>query len=141
MSVTSTQHTRLSPRLIRRSASVAAAVAGALATWVLAAPIAGIELDVRVGGETTEVGPGEIAVTAAVAGLAAWAVLALLERWTANARRIWITAAAVLLVVSLAGPVGSAVGTGAALALVAMHVVVGTILIAMLARSDAPRRR
>ncbi len=135
MSVTSEQHARLSPTLIRRSAAVAAAAVGALAIWVLATPIAGIELDVRVGGETSEVGPGAIALTAAAAGLAAWAVLALLERWTASARRIWRITAAVLLVVSLAGPIGSAVGAGAALALVAMHVVVGTILIAMFVRS------
>ncbi len=135
MSITSEPQNRLSRRLILRSAAVAAAVAGALVTWVVAAPIAGIELEVRVNGETSEVGPLGIAVTSAVAGLAAWAVLALLERRRASARRTWIIVAALVLVVSLAGPIGSAVGTGTALALVAMHVVVGTILIAMFARS------
>jgi hypothetical protein len=135
MATTSGQRNRLSSKLIHRSATVVGATAAALATWGLAVPVAGIELDVRVGGETSDVGVGEVAVTAALAALTAWATLVLLERWTANARKSWTILAALVLLASLAGPLGSAVGAGAALALIAMHVVVGAILIVMLART------
>jgi hypothetical protein len=44
-------------------------------------------------------------------------------------------------VISLAGPIGSAVGAGATTALVAMHLVAGAVLIPLMARSSVQCRR
>ena len=74
-----------------------------------------------------------------LAGLAGWALLDLLERFTAHARRIWTATALVVLEVSLLGPLGAAVGAAATVVLTAMHLAAGAVLISLLARSVPPR--
>jgi Family of unknown function (DUF6069) len=44
-----------------------------------------------------------------LAGLAAWGLLAVLERFTPRARAVWIAIALVALALSLAGPLSAAV--------------------------------
>jgi hypothetical protein len=132
MSITSRQNNLGHPMLVRGVAAIAAATAAALATWVVAVPIAGVELEVRRDGDTRAVGAAEVILTTVLAGLVAWGARALLERWTARPRRIWLSLAALVLLLTLAGPIGSAVTTGATLALIALHLVVGAILIAVL---------
>ncbi|KQY46604.1 DUF6069 family protein [Cellulomonas sp. Root137] len=99
-----------------------AALAVALAIWVIAVPVAGIEL--RAGTPPQTIGVASVAVTTLVVTLAAWAVRALLRRRTPVAW--WLTCAIVLLI-SLLGPLGAssraAVGT-----LLALHLAVGAVL-------------
>lgn len=127
------------PVTTRRIAAVGGGAAAALAVWVLSGPIAGVDLTVRTGGTAGPVGPVAVAAAALVAGLAGWALLALLERITARAGRIWTVTAAVLLVASLTGPLAAAVsGPAGILALAAMHLATGAVLISGLPRRGVP---
>ncbi|WP_424533326.1 DUF6069 family protein [Sphaerisporangium viridialbum] len=118
----------------RRPLTVAGATVAALAVWALADPVAGIDLAVRAGGAVQSVGPASVAMASLVAGLAAWALLASLERLTSRPGLIWTIIAFAVLVLSLLGPLG-AVGTASTLALAGMHLVVAAVLIPGLGRS------
>lgn len=117
-----------------RALAVVGAALAALGVWVVAAPVAGARLAVESGSGVMEVGPVAVVLSALVAGGAGWAVLALLERTTRHARRTWTVIAVAVLAVSLLGPLGG-VGAGSVLALVAMHLLVGAVLISRLPRS------
>ncbi|MGA8114390.1 MAG: DUF6069 family protein, partial [Actinocatenispora sp.] len=80
------------------------------------------------------VGPVAVVVAGLVAGLAAWALRAVLDRVLAHPARVWIPVAAVVLALSLAGPLGSAVDSAGAAWLAGMHLVVGAVLILGLGR-------
>jgi len=113
-----------------RAITVGAGAASALILWAVNDPWGGIDLAVRQGGEVQHVGPVAVAATALIAGLAAWALLALLER--TNVRRparTYRIIASIVLALSLLGPLGSGVGTSSKLVLLAMHLTVGAILI------------
>jgi len=112
-----------------RVITVAAATAGALLLWTVGGPWAGIDLAVRQGGTVEHVGPAAVALTALVAGLAAWGLLALLERAVRRPVRAYRIIASIVLIVSLAGPLGGGVGTSSRLVLLGMHVTVGAALI------------
>lgn len=115
------------PRPLRRRAVLSAAAA-ALAIWVIAVPIGGVELAVRAGAGVQQVGPVTVVVAAVVAAVAGLGLLAMLERRTGNARTIWTVIAVAALLVSLAGPLG-AVSPKAMAVLMAMHVAVGSLVI------------
>lgn len=115
--------------------TVIGAPAAALAVWALAVPVAGTALTVRMGDGTQSVGPVPVVVASLLAGLAGWALLAVLERFASRPGRIWTIVALVVLALSLLGPVGSGVGTVATLVLVLLHLVVGAVLVPGLARS------
>jgi Family of unknown function (DUF6069) len=140
-SKTSTPATGRTQRPTQRTRllAVVGAAAAALAVWAVADPLAGIDLTVRTGGGTQEIGSGAVVLVSLVAGLAGWALLDLLERFTAHAREIWIATALVALVLSLLGPLGAAVTAAATVALAGMHLAVSAILIPLLART-APSR-
>ncbi|GAA4587295.1 hypothetical protein GCM10023194_35790 [Planotetraspora phitsanulokensis] len=112
----------------RRLVVVAGASVAALAIWALAGPVAGIDLTVRLNGADQQVGAGAVIAASLAAGLAAWASLALLERLTDRARRIWTIIAVVVLVFSLTGPLGAAGAAGMAV-LACMHLTVAAVLI------------
>jgi hypothetical protein len=125
------------PRRARALAVVAAALA-ALAVWLVTDPLLGIDLvgTTRPGSEELmSITPALIAGTSLVVALAGWALLALLERFTARARTIWTTIAVVLTLLSLAGPLSVLASTSAAnaLALALMHLAVAAVVIPMLA--------
>jgi len=110
--------------------------AATFAVWVVAVPLAGIELEVQrsAGAAVQEIGPASVAATSLLAGLAGWALLAVLERLTQRARTNWTAAALVALIISLAGPLSEGRGTAATAALLSMHVVEAAVLIPMLTR-------
>ena len=112
-----------------RAVAVAAGVASALILWAVNDPWGGIDLAVRQGGTVQHIGPVAVAVTALIAGLAAWGLLAVLERTVRRPIRAYRIIASTLLVLSLAGPLGSGIGTSSKLVLLAMHLTVGAILI------------
>jgi hypothetical protein len=96
--------------------------------WAVAEPIAGVRLDVRAGAAWRHVGPAAVIVTSLPAGLAGWALLAVLERFTTKARTAWTVVTLLVLAVSLTGPLGGRTG-GAAAALVCLHLAVAAVLI------------
>jgi hypothetical protein len=67
-------------------------------------------------------------VTASIAGLAAWGLLAVLERTVRRPERTYRTIASIVLLLSLAGPLGGA-GAGDRMALLGLHLTVGVALI------------
>ena len=114
--------------------TVLGAPALALVVWALAVPLAGTTLTVRMAGGTQTVDPVSVVVASLVAGLAGWALLAVLERWSARPGRIWTIIALAVCALSLTGPLGSAVGAAATLVLVLLHLAVGAVLVLGLVR-------
>src|SRR4051794_29984628 len=93
-----------------RALTIVAATAGTLTVWTIAHPVAGVDLVVDTGSGPAAVTPGAVVLTTVVAGLAAWAVLALAERHVRRAAALWSGIAGATLLISLLGPIGSAVG-------------------------------
>ena len=109
--------------------SIAGAVAGAVLVWVIAVPVAGVDLVATPpGGSTMHVTVAAVLVSSLVVGLAGLGLLTVLERRSANGLRTWTIVAAIVLVLSLASPLGGQT-VGAKLSLIAMHLVVGAVLI------------
>ncbi|OKI69648.1 DUF6069 family protein [Micromonospora sp. CB01531] len=118
-----------------RVLAVLAATAATLVVWAVAVPVAGVDLVARTGGTDQSVTPVVVGVATLLAGLAGWALLALLERFTTRARTVWLGVAVVVLLVSLLGPLGGGVGTAATVTLVAMHLVAAGVLVPLLPRT------
>jgi Family of unknown function (DUF6069) len=113
-------------RTHRRLATVVLAPLAAIAAWAVIRA-AGIELDVSGGSET--VGAADVVVAASAGAIAAWAFVALLARHARRPRRAWALVATTALSASTAGPAWLADGVGA-VALIALHFVVGIVVIA-----------
>jgi len=121
-----------------RPLAVVAAVVAALVVYLLITQAFGQDLRTpgMSGKGATELNIGAVLLVSALASLAAWGLLAVLERFTARARTIWTVVAVVGLVLSLAGPMsGTGITTGNRLALALMHVVVGAVLIVLMRRA------
>jgi hypothetical protein len=133
------------PRRARALAVIAAALA-ALAVWLVTDPLLGVDLaaPTRPGSEELlSITPALVAGTSLVVALAGWALLALLERFTARPRIIWTAIALLVALVSLAGPLSTLASTTAAnaVALALMHLAVAAVLIPILAgTSPGPAR-
>jgi hypothetical protein len=125
---------------IQRALAVLGTVAATATCWTLNVPLGGAELTVRTNGTTSVVGLGAVLVTALLAGLAGWALLALLERFVRRPARVWTVIALTVLVLSLAGPLGSGVGATTKIALVGLHLTVGLVLVPNLWLSTRPLR-
>jgi hypothetical protein len=121
----------------------AAAVLAAEALWALAE--LGFGLDLRapataLSPQPADIGPVLVAVGCGAAALAAWGLLALLERLTARARTIWTIVAVVVLVASLGTPLlGSGVTAANRAVLELLHLAVAAVLIPALRRTAASR--
>jgi len=124
---------------IQRAAAVAGATVAALVAWTFIHVVSDIDLAVRGGGSITHVGAGAVAATTILVGLAGWALLAVLERFTARPRPLWIGIAIVVFLVSLLGPTGG-VNAAAIGSLAALHAIVAATLIAGLSRTARARR-
>lgn len=117
-----------------RVVTVATAIAAALLVWLIAGPVAGVEVAVRSGQGTQDIGAVHVVVVTAFAGLAGWALLATLERRAGDPIGVWTVVAVVVLLLSLVGPLGAST-VGAALTLVALHLVTGVVLFVGFRRS------
>lgn len=126
---TATQSPCTARRRAGRAITVAAGAAASLLLWAVNDPWAGIDLTVRQGSTVQHVGPVAVVVTALLAGLAAWGLLALLERNSRHPARIYRIITTVILVLSLAGPLGNGIGLSTKLVLLGMHLTVGAALI------------
>jgi FtsH-binding integral membrane protein len=122
------------PSVKRTTGVVAVAAAAALAIWAVAR-LLGVDVEVELGGETRQVGPVDILVTTIVAGLAAWVVYSLLAR-TPRTTRWWPFVGSTGIALSMLGPSYLSDGA-AAVALIAMHLAVGAVLIKGLFEAQA----
>lgn len=122
-----------------RLVAVSAAVAGAVAVWLIAQLGLGVDVRAPAFGPSQPSLPitaGQVLSTAALASLAGWGLLAMLERWTRKAAGTWLTIAILALLLSLGGPLsGTGVTATNRAVLVALHLVVGAVLIPLLYRS------
>ena len=134
MSETILQTTRGSART--PVAAVLGATAAAVAIWAVATA-AGTELTVSFGPAQPiqKVTVVNVVVAALVGSLAGWGLLALLRRFTANARAVWTVIAIVVALLSLGGPLSPIASAGTKVALVAMHLAVATVVIVGLRRT------
>jgi Family of unknown function (DUF6069) len=121
----------------RRLTAVIAAATAAAGVWAVAGPLAGVQLMARVSahGPAQQVGPASVVIMSLLAGLAAWALLALLERHASHPRRTWTAVAATVLAISLAGPLTAGRGIATVTALCGMHLAVGAVLILAMRRT------
>ena len=114
----------------------------ALAAVALHAVIKFTGVDLVVGESNRQTVTGGAAAGAAVvAGLLGWALLALLERSSQRPERSWTSVAGVVLALSLGGPVIAGASGSALLGLLALHVVVGGLLITLLPRTARDSRQ
>lgn len=119
-----------------RALCVAGGALAAALAWTVVAHVLLIRLSFRFGAgqaETVEIGQ-VIGVTVA-ASLLGWLLLALLERRTAQARRLWVITALAVLAASLALPLTAATTASAVAGLIALHVTVGAVVIPAMART------
>jgi hypothetical protein len=112
---------------------VAEATAVALVIWYVA-DLAGVGLKVHSGGSTRSVGAAEVMFVSLLVGIAGWGVLNVVQRRVARPIRTWRTIASVVLLLSFMGPLAEAVGTATTVALFALHLGTGSVLIAQLPR-------
>ncbi|MBA3418349.1 MAG: hypothetical protein H0U09_06530 [Geodermatophilaceae bacterium] len=126
----------------RRWLAVVAAVAAAVAVWAVAT--FGLGVDVREPqrtGQARDLGAAKVVGVTAVVSLAGWALLAVLERFSARARRWWAAIAVVVAVASLVAPLTAAGVTGSSrVVLAGLHLIVGAVLIPLLYRSSPNRK-
>jgi putative intracellular protease/amidase len=117
----------------RRLAVVAGAVLAAVVVYLVETFVADTTL--RTPAILSNTAPADLSVVIVIVGsavpaLLAWAVLALLERFTNRAHTIWTVVAVVAALVSLGGPLsGTGVTTGNRVALELMHLAVAAVLI------------
>lgn len=132
-------HPRGIPGLPVWQATVGAVGASAI-TWSVLGPLAGLDLVVRTGTGTREVGLGSVVVTALVVSLGALVVAGGARRFAARPRAAFLGTSAGVLLLSLLGPVASATTVGAALALALLHVVVASTVVPVIG-GRLPARR
>lgn len=119
---------------------MAAAVAGTAAVWLVAHAGFSVDVQAESGGTVQTVGLPAVVVATLVAGLAAWGLLAVLERRAAKPARLFVIIALVALVLSMGGPLGGRTGAAKAV-LVSLHLMAALILVPGLARTAVPRIR
>ena len=134
---TAMEHIAPAPIQVRRTRvlGVAGATLAAVAVWVVAVPILGTHLVVRFGNSAPQsVEFGAVVGASLVASLLGWGLLAMLERFTSNARMIWTGVAIVVLAVSFSLPLGAGTTESTKVALALMHVAAAAVLIPALRR-------
>lgn len=122
----------------RAALTVGSATAAAVLLWI-AAQVTGVELEV----DTALLAPMVIGlplvlIAALGASLAGWGALALLQRLTSQARRVWTVVAVATLLLSLPPLLTVEAAAETRLYLALMHIIVGAVLIPGLRASAAP---
>jgi hypothetical protein len=113
---------------------VGGTVAVALAWWAVLAHVAGIELEAKQGA-TVHIGGVSVVFASAAMAFAGWGLLALLEKKTLNARKVWTVVAVIACVMSLGSPLTGGIEVGAKLGLASLHLLVGAAVIIGLRRT------
>ena len=125
-------HPDTEPRSVvaRRAAVIAGAVTAAALAWVVIVPLLGTDVTVPESpssDERVDLGIVPVVVMATLASLAGWALLTVLERFTARALTVWTVIAALVLVATM--PWDAAFTGSERVALVILHLAVGVPLI------------
>jgi hypothetical protein len=124
-------HTEPSARRRVPRWAVPLAAAAVAAVVLLVGTAAGVDVAARSGVATRAVGLADVVVAGLAVGLLGWAVRAVLSRLRRDApgrgERAWLVTCAVVLLVSLLGPLGG-VGGGSVAVLLAEHVAVGAVV-------------
>lgn len=119
-----------------RLAVVGAGAAAALALWAASLPFVHLDQPGFGGRPAAPLGAGQVVVAALLGGLLGWGVLAVLERFTARPRTLWLVVAPIGLLLSLGGPLsGDGVDPSDRLVLVAMHLAVAAVVVPLLLRT------
>jgi hypothetical protein len=119
-----------------RALVVVSATLAPLIVWLVAVPLSDVTLRVHPGGSAAQtVGAGVVVTVALLASVAGWGLLALLERRTSRAHRLWTGISLAVALLSLLGPLTSAATATTAAVLVLMHLAVAAVLITGLRRS------
>jgi hypothetical protein len=128
-----------------RSLAVIGGVLAAEALWCLAELAFGLHVQAPAGNgspQAMEIGPVMVGIVALVLPLIGWGALAVLERFTARARNVWLVAALLALAASLGMPLGGSGVPGADRAvLVLLHLVVAAVAIPVLYRTSPQAAR
>jgi hypothetical protein len=116
--------------------AVLGATAAAVVIWIVAT-LVGAELTVSFGAgqPIQKVTVINVVVAALVGSLVGWGLLALLRRFTTNARAIWTIIAIIFALLSLGGPLSTISSASTKAWLVAMHLAVATVTIVGLRRT------
>ncbi|WP_433386223.1 DUF6069 family protein [Micromonospora sp. KLBMP9576] len=124
------------PRWRARALGVLLAVLATVLIWVVAVPVAGVDLEATVaeGEPPMQIGLGAVIATSLLLSLLGWGLLEFLERFTRRGLRIWVIVASVFTLVSLLGPTTAESGS-AMLVLALMHLALGAVLIAAMTRT------
>ena len=113
-----------------RTLAIAIAIAANLGVLMLARIIAGEPPLVTRNGNDQPIGAVQVLLVTLGAGLAAWGLLAMLERLTDHARTTWTTLSLVVLAISLIGPLGTGANLWSKGVLALMHVATAVTMIA-----------
>lgn len=128
-----------STRRRRRAAVVLGAVAAPALVWLAADPLLGQRLRITEEGggddpRTMEIGAFPVVALALVVALAAWALLATLERFAVRrARTVWLAVAIAVLALSALPLTGTGMTYGTRVPLALMHLAVAAVLLPGLA--------
>jgi hypothetical protein len=123
-----------------RALCTAGGILAAALAWTAEVPLLGIHLNVRFGtGHIETIAAGQVIGVTVAAALLGWLLLALLERRTRHARRLWTTIALAALAASLALPAAAATTTSAVAGLIVMHLTVGAAVIPAMAHTARTR--
>lgn len=122
----------------QRALAVAGATAAVAPFWI-GAWATGVEFDVVSGGRPMVVSLPLVLTTAFAVSLAGWGALALLERLTARAGRIWTAIAVAVLLISLVPLPAVETESATRVVLALMHVAVGAVLIPALRATTIAR--
>lgn len=119
-----------------RALAVAGTVVAAVLVWLVSGPLLGADLRVEVPDqEAFEIGLAPTLLFSLVPALLGWALLAVLERFTAKARVIWTVIAVAVLALSFV-PLVNVPAAGDKVALAVLHLVVGAVLIPVFWRTS-----
>lgn len=124
--------------LIPRAGTVVLAAGAATIGWAVAVHGLGVQLEAGTKSATAiQIGAGNVAGASLATGLAAWALLAFLERRDRQAARHWTIIASCAFALSLLGPADGLTYSAKA-ALLCLHTLVAAIIILGLRRTAAP---
>jgi Family of unknown function (DUF6069) len=142
-SITIQARTTATRRRSHRLLAVAAASLAVAAVWLLVEKVAGLDLHQPAfgSGGPRPLSAGFAVTVAALAALLGWGLLALFERLSDRGGRLWLRAALVGLLVSLAGPLsGHGVSAANRASLVLMHMAAAAVVIPSLHRSSTAKQ-
>lgn len=111
----------------------ATAASAAAAVWLLWTQVGGVDLEVRSGAGTQQIGLGSVIVSSMVIAMVGGALLRWWQGRSERGTRRWTMLAVGIAVLSLITPT-SALTVGAGLGLVSLHVVVAVVVIVGLRR-------